>query len=201
MDIRRVALGLAFVVALLPLPSAGASGRPTQEGARLIGATPNERLLADWALERYRRAGLELPPVEIVFHRDPAACLDNSGLYRSGRLDVCAVDGMVAYSRKVLLHELAHAWIEADLTAGDRERFLELRGLPSWNSRAVPWGLRGCEQAAEIVTWGLGEGTIAPLLPTSVDTETLASLYEGLTGRAPITPAAGRPDAVNGVTP
>jgi len=102
---------------------------------------------------------------------------------------VCSADDTLAYSRKVVLHELAHAWSEGHLTAGDREEFLNIRDLRSWNSGEVPWGLRGNEQAAEIITWGLGEGEIAPMLPSPVDAETLASLYEGLTGHAPINPA------------
>jgi len=48
----------------------------------------------------------------------------------------------------------------------------------------------GTEQAAEIITWGLGEGQISPLLPEATDAPTLARLYELLTGREPITPAA-----------
>ena len=70
MDIRRLALGSLFVVALLARPPMEASGRPP-EGARLIGGTQQEHQRVDWALERYRAAGLELPPVEIHFHRDP----------------------------------------------------------------------------------------------------------------------------------
>ena len=46
------------------------------------------------------------------------------------------------------------------------------------------------EQVAEIITWGLGEGEIAPLLPEITDPETLARLYPLLTARDPITPAA-----------
>jgi hypothetical protein len=42
---------------------------------------------------------------------------------------------------------------------------------------------------ADIITWGLGEGEIAPLLPEITDPETLARLYR-LTARDPITPAA-----------
>jgi hypothetical protein len=37
---------------------------------------------------------------------------------------------------------------------------------------------------------GLGEGQIAPLLPEATDAPTLDRLYELLTGREPITPAA-----------
>lgn len=188
MDIRRLTLGSLLVAALLALAPAEASGGPPGEAVRLLGGTPQEHQLAHWALERYQAAGLDLPPIEIRFHRDPAGCLDNSGFYRSGRLHICSVDNTVAYSRKVVVHELAHAWSEAHLTAEDRERFLDIRELRSWNSLEVPWGLRGTEQAAEIITWGLGEGEIGPLLPAPVDTETLASLYELLTGCAPITP-------------
>jgi hypothetical protein len=68
-----------------------------------------------------------------------------------------------------------------------------LHGHPrhaAWNDRRYDWKQRGTEQAAEIVTWGLGEGEIAPLLSTRVDAETLASLYVLLTGHAPITLAA-----------
>jgi hypothetical protein len=68
---------------------------------------------------------------------------------------------------------------------------MDVLGIASWNDRAEPWMERGTEQSAEIITWGLDEGEIAPLLPTPVDSETLASLYELLTGLAPITPAAG----------
>ena len=189
MDITRHTLGFVFVVTLLVLAPAGASERPSAAGSRLVGGTPQEHLLVEWALERYEAAGLELPPLEIRFHRDPAGCVGNSGLYHSGGLDVCSADDTLAYSRKVVLHELAHAWSEGHLTAGDREEFLNIRDLRSWNSGEVPWGLRGNEQAAEIITWGLGEGEIAPMLPSPVDAEKLASLYEGLTGHAPINPA------------
>jgi hypothetical protein len=43
---------------------------------------------------------------------------------------------------------------------------------------------------AEIITWGLGEGETAPLLPEITDPETFARLFRLLTARDPITPAA-----------
>jgi hypothetical protein len=70
------------------------------------------------------------------------------------------------------------------------DRFMQVRGIATWNDRSYDWKERGTEQAAEIVTWGLGEGEIAPLLPETGDVRTLAGLYELLTGREPITPAA-----------
>jgi hypothetical protein len=63
-------------------------------------------------------------------------------------------------------------------------------GIVAWNDRSYDWKQRGTEQAAEIVTWGIGDGEVSPLLPEAVDTPTLARLYELLTGREPITPAA-----------
>ena len=67
---------------------------------------------------------------------------------------------------------------------------MDLRGIAAWNDRSFDWKERGTEQAAEIITWGLGEGEIAPLLPEITDPETLASLYRLLTDLEPITPAA-----------
>jgi hypothetical protein len=185
MDIKTPTLGCLLVLALVASAPALRASRPS-EGVQLVGGTPQERLLADWALERFRAAGLELPPVEIHFHDDPAGCQDNSGLYRSGRLDVCSVDNTVAYSRKVVVHELAHAWSEAHLTAEDRERFLDLRCLQSWNSREMPWGFRGFEQAAEIITWGVTGGAGTVLVPSDDAPEELRLAYELLAGRAPL---------------
>jgi hypothetical protein len=64
---------------------------------------------------------------------------------------------------------------------------MEIRGIAAWNDRTYDWRDRG----TELITWGLGQGEIAPLLPEAVDVPTLAGLYELLTGREPITPAAG----------
>jgi hypothetical protein len=112
------------------------------------------------------------------------------GLYLAGRIDLCTEGLLEPYARKFALHEMAHAWTEANLPDEVLDRFLRIRGIATWNDQRLPWRERGAEQAAEIITWGLGEGEIAPVLPTPVDAETLASLYVLLTGRAPITPAA-----------
>ena len=67
---------------------------------------------------------------------------------------------------------------------------MDIRGIAAWNDRSFDWKQRGTEQAAEIVTWGLGEGEIAPLLPEVPIPRRSPSLYQLLTGREPITPAA-----------
>ncbi|HWL49169.1 MAG TPA: hypothetical protein VNT92_04775, partial [Acidimicrobiia bacterium] len=48
--------------------------------------------LARWALDRFDRAGLELPEVSIAFHDDREACGGHVGYYRPGdpaAIDIC----------------------------------------------------------------------------------------------------------------
>ena len=112
------------------------------------------------------------------------------GLYFAGRIDLCTKPSSVPYQRKCALHEMAHGWIENNVGGEMLDRFMDIRGIAAWNDRSFDWKQRGTEQAAEIVTWGLGEGEIAPLLPETARHATLSGLYELLTGREPITPAA-----------
>ena len=65
-----------------------------------------------------------------------------------------------------------------------RERFLELRGLETWNDRDVTWEERGSEQGAEILAWAIGDqadGIYAPSIPDN-EPERLAVAYRMLTG-------------------
>jgi hypothetical protein len=85
------------------------------------------------------------------------------------RIDPCTEDSSDPCQRKFALHEMAHAWIESNVDAAVMKRFMDVRGIAAWNDRSFDWKDRGTEQAAEIVTWGLGEGQIAPLLPEATD--------------------------------
>ena len=185
----RIALIACLTVATLVLGSQAQSAAP-----RLLvisGATAVEERAVDWALHRYREAGLgNLPSLEVYLHRDHAACNGGLGLYYAGRIDLCTEDSSEPYQRKFALHEIAHAWTEANVDDEVLDRFMQVRGVTSWNDRSFPWKERGTEQAAEIITWGLGEGQIAPQLPGMVSSTTLIDMFELLTGRAPITPAA-----------
>jgi hypothetical protein len=155
------------------------------------GATAAEEQAVDWAFHRYGEAGLEnLPPLNVHLHRTEDDCNGGLGLHYAGRIDLCTTDSSEPYQRKFALHEMAHAWTEANVPGDTLDAFMKRRGIAGWNDRGVPWKERGTEQAAEIITWGLGEGEIAPLLPETLDPATLTALYEMLTGRAPITPAA-----------
>jgi hypothetical protein len=186
----RIALivGLA-VAALAPGPRAPAAAPGPLTVPR---ATAAEERSVDWAFHRFGEAGLRnLPPLEVHLHRSRDDCNGGLGLYYAGRIDLCTKDSSEPYQRKFALHEMAHAWTEANVPAEVLRAFMQRQRVAAWNDRRLPWKERGIEQAAEVITWGLGEGEIAPLLPEVPDAETLASLYEMLTGRGPITPAAG----------
>ncbi len=62
---------------------------------------------------------------------------------------------MCSMEKKIMLHELAHAWANLELSDDDRERFVRFRGLAGWNDQSHSWGERGTEHAAEVIAWGL----------------------------------------------
>jgi hypothetical protein len=146
------------------------------------GATPEQLALARWTSRRFEIAGLVLPRVEIEFHVDPAGCSGHLGFARLGQVDICTVL-VNAMSRRALLHEMSHIWLDQNLDAEVREQFLELRDLPSWNASSEPWALRGYEQGAEIMAWALGERILTPQIPDT-DPGPIGAAYEVLTGRA-----------------
>jgi hypothetical protein len=178
-------LVVALTVAALAATLAG-----IEPEVRVDARTDSDLELVRWAIGRYGRAGIDLPSVRITFHPDAGGCDGNSGLFRRGRVEMCS-DGSQDYRRRVLLHELAHAWGAARLDAMDRERFLDLRGLAAWDERRTPWGQRGAEQAAEVLTWGIGDPSMPVLLHDRDDGAALASAYRSLTGSPP--PRFGRP--------
>lgn len=186
---RRIVLVLVLAAAATALGEQRPA--PAREPLVIHGANAAEERAIDWSIRRYREAGLDgMQDLEVYLHRSHDACDGGLGLYHAGRIDLCTKDSSDPYRRKFALHEMAHAWIESNVDAAVLDRFMDVRGIAAWNDRSFDWKDRGTEQAAEIVTWGLGEGEIAPLLPEATDAPTLARLYELLTGREPITPAA-----------
>jgi hypothetical protein len=85
-----------------------------------------------------------------------------------------------------LLHELAHVWLLGHLDDGTRAAFLEAEGLPVWRSSEVPWHLRGVEQAADTIAWGLMDERIPLTRFGSPDCEATAGSFELLTGTRPL---------------
>ena len=183
----RVLLCLVLVAGIL----GSQRSTPAQEPLEIHGANAAEERAIDWSIRRYREAGLEgMPDLQVYLHRSHEDCNGGIGYYLAGRIDLCTKASSEPYQRKFALHEMAHGWIETNVDGAILDRFMQVRGIATWNDRSFDWKQRGTEQAAEIVTWGLGEGEIAPLLPQALDAPALARLYELLTGREPITSAA-----------
>jgi hypothetical protein len=186
---RQIAAFVLLIVASLAL---GADRQTTVRPPLTVhGATADQEQAIDWALHQYRAAGLEgMPALDVYLHDGRDACRGALGRYKAGRVDLCTKESSEPYAKKFALHEMAHAWVDVNVDAGTLERFMDVRSLSVWNDARHPWKERGSEQAAEIITWGLGEGEVAPLLPEITDPATLTALFEMLTGLAPITPQA-----------
>ena len=148
----------------------------------VYGADREQVRLARWATGRFERARLDVPEVEIHFHRDSAGCGGHMGYAEGGRVDVCTVL-MNEMARRNLLHEMSHVWVDENVSQTVRERFLELRGLRAWNASTDPWDQRGYEQGAEIMAWGLGTRILTAQIPDN-DPQQLAAGFELLSGFA-----------------
>jgi hypothetical protein len=151
---------------------------------RITGGTRAQQAMARWAVGRFESGELRLPALEIRFHRSTNGCGGRMGGYSNGTADLCGkyVNWM---SRRTLLHEMAHGWVEANVSADLKARFMRLRQLETWNDHDVDWEERGTEHAAEIISWALdgqGTGTHRPSIPGNEPIQ-LASAYELLTGR------------------
>ena len=188
--IRRTAAALA-IAAAAAMPLGAPRAAPAPRPLTFTGADATDEAAVDWAMHRFRTAGLrELPPLEVHLHRSREACDGGLGLYYMNRIDLCTKDSSEPYAQKYALHEIAHAWAEGNVDSRVMRRFMDVRSAGAWNDKRLPWKERGTEQAAEIIAWGLGDGEIEPLLAEPLESKALAGLYEVLTGRAPITPAA-----------
>ena len=180
-----VTLLVAISLTAWSLRSAGA-GPAVAIASNVVvsGATPEQLDLARWAVGRFETAGLQTPVVEIRFHTDASGCDGYLGYAEAGRVDLCTtlVNEMAT---RALLHEMGHIWIDQNVSPEGRERFLELRGLSSWNASPADWADRGYEQAAEIMAWGLGNRILTAQIPDNDPTD-LATGFRLLTGLAPL---------------
>jgi hypothetical protein len=159
----------------------------------VVNETDNQQpaKVVDWVLDRYALVGLKIPDAEITFYPfDPTLerCGGFAGLYRTAdgrhRIRLCGVGER--NRRRILLHELAHAWTHENLSESEREALVADRGLDSWNDSAVDWEERGAEHAAEIMAWGLDLWCDPRELLSHDDLDSLAAALLQLTGAAPI---------------
>lgn len=172
---------LAVLVATGLAPGAAMAHRNPGPVNRLsvVGASDQQIRRLDKAIGRFRSANLSLPPLVVHFHDTPDPCRGRSGLFRDNstpwEIHICSETPDVVYE-----HELAHAWARHALTDGQRESFVEMIGLETWNDPAVPWAQRGTEAAAVMIQQGVSGLPLPPAL--SVRTRRRIEGYRLLTG-------------------
>ena len=146
----------------------------------VYGASPEQVQMARWAAGRFEIAKLRVPEVEIHFHDALPDCDGHLGYAVDGRIDLCA-SRVDAPTRRALLHELGHVWLDENLAPLVQAAFLRLRNLSAWNSSSDPWNLRGYEHGAEVIAWALGERVLTPSIPDN-EPEKLGVAFRFLTG-------------------
>jgi hypothetical protein len=153
-----------------------------------------------WALDRFEAAGLAAPPVaSVAFDPYDRSCDAALGLstFTGATTDVlvctdpdtlCPADACVltAGDRRLILHEVAHAWVNAYVPDDVEQRLVTLLGLPGWESAAVPWAQRGIEWAAETLAWGLQDEPTGLVLFGDPSCQTLTDAFVLLTGTEPV---------------
>ena len=123
--------------------------------------------------------GSSCQPSAVTFSNDSADCDGHLGIFHRGtqprRVIVCSD------LKFVLTHELAHTWIDANVTAEIRTEFTAWLDLESWNDPDTEWDRRGEELAAYMIQqnlMGLGGAEGSDRWQERVDA------YEMLTGEA-----------------
>jgi hypothetical protein len=96
-------LALMTVVDAWSLAARQVSGLELRPGVVVFAQDPAHRRLAEWALERFERAGLSPPKVEVHFHKSSSGCGGHPGYARVRRVDVCTVL-VNEMARRNLLH-------------------------------------------------------------------------------------------------
>jgi hypothetical protein len=172
-----VALGFMGTSAASPV-SRSADPVPALPGwVTVVGASESDHAAIGWAVDRFERAGLELPPVVIEIHTAPADCNGHDGLFRGSETPPTVL--VCNRNRYIVLHELAHAWEHHNLTDDTRMEFMSLLGLTAWNDHDVAWNERGVEALAEIITWGLYDNDITADLDERLMKQRAYSLITG----------------------
>lgn len=189
-----IAILVVFLMAASPVlgdTTSAPNGRDREHGRN---APTAQHPLEVWGRERFAVAGLELPAVRFTVHHSADACGGHSGLTRTGGavvlVDICVPgDAPELALRRVVLHELAHVWADANLDAADQDAFVRLRGAVAWNGVGT-WEHQASEQAADILAWGLIDRPLRIVVAGPSERADLVAAFVVLTGREPISPNA-----------
>ena len=170
---------------------------PISAARSLVRVDPEMAGYVAWARSRFLAAGLSYPEPEVTAHDNMEACRGRVALFTGweggGRVATCFDEGhRDRFVRRVLLHELGHAWAHLYLDENGREFFVALRGLDAW-AEPAPWSQRGAEHAAEVMAWGLMDVEILVVSVAPNDVASLTVAFRTLTGVDAANPAvAGR---------
>ena len=171
----------------------------TFDGATITiyNGTPALNDALEWGLQRFATAGLEVPQIRsVTFTVQSDSCDDRRAHYlrtesgiklefcmdeRSSCRDEDCTEILPGWSA-VILHEIAHAWLDAHLDVIDTERFLDHVGLDTWRDPDLPWVQNGLEHAADTIAWGLMDRDIEMLRIGQPTSDELAEGFAILTG-------------------
>lgn len=168
------------------LPTLGVTDAPKAPTFTFVGLNPDQRTVAEWAVDLFEDADLTLPSIAFVAFADVERCRGRSGMtsYDGPVTEVrlCG-DAVGPVFEWVMVHELGHVWTTDAVDPQTQQAFLDVRGLDAW--RQGEWHERGAEHASEILVWGLMD---RPVVPGHIDQNSCDELLAGylaLVGRTP----------------
>lgn len=179
---------MAVLVAALVVGLGAGSQQP---GIEMVNATPALAAHVDGALRLFTEHGLDQPVVSsITFDADDPFCERHGGRFTasSAAILLCFEAPVPAsdqtlrdHERWLLLHELAHAWLETHSTEGQRAAYTSLMGADSWDDDTDTWYQRGTEMAADTFVLALTDGDVLPRTLASRDPALLVEGFDLLT--------------------
>ena len=191
---RRIPLQIAEMALLATALLVGIGSGTPQTGIEMVNATPTLTAHVDRALDLFATHGLAEPVVaSITFDAEDPFCDRHGGRFTASTAAVLLCfdadtvveksDGTLRdHEQRLLLHELAHAWIETHSTQDQRSAYTSLMGANSWNDHSSGWYQRGTEMAAETFVFALTDGDVLPRTLASRDPGLLREGYDLLIG-------------------
>lgn len=156
-----------------------------------FGDLPDRHIVvAVWATELFDAAGLGLPPLRFDYHGGATEpCGGRAGMHHAvgatNVIEICTTE-ITPATEALIVHEVAHAWLDRSLSDERKAAFRELRGWTYWrNYEAAAWHENGTEQAAEIVMWGVIDRPVELIRITQNSHDELVAGYRTLTGLDP----------------
>ena len=131
-------------------------GDPHQETSikpdvELVGGTTKQRRWLAEALNRFGQYGFALPDMTVQFVNgdNDSLCDGYLGLFKP---DLSSPVLLVCSDLEfVVAHELAHAWLWANLDTTDRKTYADHRNFSTWNDKNARWADRAAEDAAFVI--------------------------------------------------